>query len=254
MIAIIAILAALLLPTLGKSKERALRVNCASNLKQIGLGLFMYAGDQGDRLPTVKFRNQNSWYPYELARVSPGTGTITEGPHNLGLLWSTHVIPSPQVFYCASGKRYGGGWTYEYYLHGGPWPQPPPTQPSGEPEDKVRGSYSYFPQSQTLEVVARGLVLPAIRETGQNSYLVPLKLTDVDPAKSMTTDLVHSLLNPAAAPHRDGQIAGINALFGDGHVKFQNAKGVPEAFDPMLWADIGNNGFNYRRAMFLWQP
>ncbi len=49
-IAIIAILAAMILPALGKAKEKAQGLHCMNNLKQVGLAWQMYAADFNDRL------------------------------------------------------------------------------------------------------------------------------------------------------------------------------------------------------------
>lgn len=49
-IAIIAILAALLLPVLSTAKEKASRTACLNNLKQIGIGVISYAGDNDERV------------------------------------------------------------------------------------------------------------------------------------------------------------------------------------------------------------
>ncbi|MGB7746195.1 MAG: prepilin-type N-terminal cleavage/methylation domain-containing protein [Verrucomicrobiia bacterium] len=57
-IAIIAILAALLLPVLGAAKERARRITCTSNLRQINLGIRMYSDDADDTSPSSQTTNR----------------------------------------------------------------------------------------------------------------------------------------------------------------------------------------------------
>jgi prepilin-type N-terminal cleavage/methylation domain-containing protein len=94
-IAIIAILAALLLPALSKAKERANRINCVSNLRQLGLGTQFYMEEERGRFPiyTDPLSNQGGWwhrriYPY----LRPG-GTFTNWQTS-GEVAAYYVCPS----------------------------------------------------------------------------------------------------------------------------------------------------------------
>ncbi|MEI8245437.1 MAG: prepilin-type N-terminal cleavage/methylation domain-containing protein [Lentisphaerota bacterium] len=67
-IAIIAIISAILLPTLGRSREVAKNVGCINNLKQIGLGIELYRADNNTRYPDG--RSIGAWDYSTNLRVS----------------------------------------------------------------------------------------------------------------------------------------------------------------------------------------
>ena len=52
-IAILAVLAALLLPALSRAQASAKRTYCINNMRQIGLSIHLYAGDNDDTLPAA---------------------------------------------------------------------------------------------------------------------------------------------------------------------------------------------------------
>jgi prepilin-type N-terminal cleavage/methylation domain-containing protein/prepilin-type processing-associated H-X9-DG protein len=69
-IAIIAILAALLLPALGRAKFRAKVVNCTSNFRQWSIVAISYAGDNRDLLPTFDVSGTGA-NPCDVASTMP---------------------------------------------------------------------------------------------------------------------------------------------------------------------------------------
>jgi prepilin-type N-terminal cleavage/methylation domain-containing protein len=91
-IAIIAILAGLLLPALAKAKAKAQRINCTSNLKQIGLAFRMWSNDNNERFP---------WQIDSPTAVPPGVGTrgLKVLDHYRAI---SNEVNTPKVYACPS--------------------------------------------------------------------------------------------------------------------------------------------------------
>jgi prepilin-type N-terminal cleavage/methylation domain-containing protein/prepilin-type processing-associated H-X9-DG protein len=94
-IAIIAILAAMLLPALAKAKKKAQGIKCISNLKQVGLVMVMYAGDNLDTFPS----STKGWW---------GTPLV-----DLLNLQNPYISTNNRTFYRCPTDITSGGWNVQ---------------------------------------------------------------------------------------------------------------------------------------------
>lgn len=246
-ISIIAMLLAILMPALGSVKERAKRIVCGQQLKQMGIATVTYASDQGDNLPVPYFNGSiNPWMAYMAYQINPNAteenNKITSGPYNLGYLFDTGIIEDAQVFYCPSAPKemdiQGIYWQYKNYVGSLPWPFT--NDPDYWHAHNVRISYSYFPQSSAREVLANG----------EFGFRKTEKMSRLNNRATLVTDVLSTL---ESLPHKGGlnKPAGVNALFGDSSVAFCN---TPSAFEENLWGpsldDTPNkNTVNFRTIL-----
>ncbi len=127
-IAIIAILAGMLLPALGKAKQRATGATCQSNHKQLMLAVHLYANDWNDALPSsVGMSGGGYWAgpnPAITAGISQDEATKrTEAGLTNGPLW--RYCSAYGAFHCPGDLRTknrlpGKGWAYDSYSKADP--------------------------------------------------------------------------------------------------------------------------------------
>jgi prepilin-type N-terminal cleavage/methylation domain-containing protein/prepilin-type processing-associated H-X9-DG protein len=207
-IAIIAILAAILFPVFARARENARRTSCLSNMKQMGLGMMMYAQDFDERLP----RRYN-------ANMGPGGGSCPSGYTNC--VWAIDApgyrslldpyLKNNQIFICPSR-----------------------TGTSARPDYGYSGNLQSGPSIATIELTAE-MVMFADDTYGSRTLYLPSQGRALWGANYNKTPGVA----PSAA--QDGvtfpygrHLEGANVAFADGHAKWLKVE--------KLW----NNGVDTR--------
>lgn len=208
-IAIISLLAAILFPVFGRVRENARRTSCASNLKQIGIGVLQYMQDYDEYYPI-------NW-DYN------GNGSISNPEVEGWRYYLMSYIKNDQIYRCPSSSVPGGTPTGNVYIDvpiaGGP----------------LRAYYRY-------NYAANSNV---IRRTDINPK-VPLKMSQMTRPSEMLliADAAHNVIDtglwtvvnagwqgnitgasdiPSYVDQNSSRhLGGSNILWGDGHVKWLN--------------------------------
>jgi hypothetical protein len=200
----------ILLPTLARARDSAARVQCASNLRQLGLGVIAYANDNRGFLP-IRWRGDASspqqyddykytFYTWDNA-VTPGKA------YALGLLFDQHYVRDSRVFFCPSQPENGfnaGSYTLPLFTY--------PTQ-------NYYTSYMFNPHhtntatAPVTELFTRLTQLrrPISSSTGATDF------TGLQPVLAL--EMIKSLQWTAhAGNRRSANVPSWNLLYADGHV------------------------------------
>lgn len=227
-IAVIAILAGLLLPALSSAKESGRKAACISNLRQIGLGIQMYAQDYDGRIPfgpkAPPFTSPADLYP---STGSPTTliSLRSGAPVGLGLLLKSHLSQHSRVLFCPGSDQ--------------------KIDSAGElarvGTDQAQGSYYYRHASAThlFDPPGQPDIPPNLHldQLGTNRNGFPLRALAID-AHFLCPPELASFGVKSRTHHRE---KFANILFSDGHVASRVNRDARFTVDVRNYAELRNS-------------
>ncbi len=235
-IAIIAILASLLLPALRTAREAARRIQCASNLRQTGIAIIVYATDNQGLLPGEVFRRLNDdvvqapvWTTMLRYSIQHGAEYPIRRPLSLAALVQHEYLGTPEVLYCPSQSRRGCIYNWNTYKDETPWRA---LLPVGETSGHCRTSYNFNPhvkQGPDHPPEVRGTMLYT------NIFRMPSDAVlsmDLLSGSSGQADIT----NQEVVVHR-----GWNVMSADGSVRFRRSPSAYHKVGTLRTRDLWND-------------
>ena len=230
-IAIIAILAAMLLPALASAKDKAKRAACVNNMRQLGLGYIMYAGDNQDKFPIMQAGGNpvnvinGGYYTRWLTYVNGAAAQVKLTPDypttwtDFGVLFPNKLAGSGGVFYCPAlddKKSPLGSLQYSPLLStssaSGDWPN-------------CRGSYVCNPHVVNPAAGGNAGNLRKYTKASSVNGRVMFGMDFIDWTQFDSAGNV--LINGINFAHSRSK--GWNVLFSDGSVIFKNDRAAAKA-------------------------